>query len=53
MSEITTIREAEKAIQDLIDSFADDIFIDACEEMASAADVAKMARKEEQDEEPS
>jgi N-methylhydantoinase B/oxoprolinase/acetone carboxylase alpha subunit len=46
--DITTMKDAEREIQALIDRFTNDIFIEACEEMASAADIAKQAREEEQ-----
>jgi hypothetical protein len=48
-NEITTLKEAERAIQELIDSFSDDIFIEACEEMESAAQVAREARQAERE----
>ncbi len=47
-SEILTMREAEREIQALIDRFADTIFVPACEEMESAAQIAREARQEEQ-----
>ncbi len=49
--EIKTLREADAAIQELIDSFEDAIFIEACEAMESAAETALMARREELDSE--
>lgn len=45
--EITTMRDADRAIQDLIDSFSDAIFIEACEAMESSAEVSRQARQEE------
>lgn len=45
--EITTMKAAEKAVQELIDSFSDAIFLEACEEMISSAQIARDARKEE------
>ena len=45
--DITTMQQTEKAVQELIDSFADDIFIEALDEMISSATIAKEARQEE------
>ncbi len=51
MNSIDTIKEAESAIQELIDSFDDDIFIEACTEMENSAQIARQAREEEIDQE--
>lgn len=50
VADITTMKDADKAIQDLIDSFHDSIFLDACDAMQDAAKVAADARREELDE---